>query len=476
MTSAQGRWHQDSLDGLRAAAAGAVLLTHIGGLTGYTLTGTPVSWAMSRGDVGVPIFFALSGLLLYRPWAVAALTGQQTGPLATYLRRRALRILPAYWVVVLIALPWLNRADARHAWPWVQYLLLLQNYDAHPWWTGTGAQGLAQAWSLVVEVSFYLALPLLAAALTWFACRSGPPGEAGVPRRARRLLAGLTVLAVSSFGFSVLALHPRQALWFGATLPPQLIYFCAGMAIAVALAWAGAESEPGPARRACRTLAASAGMGGLIAACAFAMACTPLAGSESLSVLTVWQTEFKTALYTVIALAVVAPLACQPHGPSAGRSARLLGSGPARFLGRISYGIFLWQFLAAFAVFRLLGLKVAGEGGSYSPAGVAMIGLAMAAAAVAAATVSYYLVEQPAQRLGRYWRSSSATRRATMSRPRIWGITLVSHRTSGPGGEPAASLAPTAPQPAAASSRAGSSPGQDSREASRGHPDGGAGQ
>jgi peptidoglycan/LPS O-acetylase OafA/YrhL len=193
-------------------------------------------------------------------------------------------------------------------------------------------------------------------------------------------------------------------------------------------------------------------------------------------VLTVWQTEFKTALYTVIALAVVAPLACQPHGPSAGRSARLLGSGPARFLGRISYGIFLWQFLAAFAVFRLLGLKVAGEGGSYSPAGVAMIGLAMAAAAVAAATVSYYLVEQPAQRLGRYWRSSSATRRATMSRPRIWGIPLVSHRTPGLGGEPAASRAPTAPQPAAASSRAGSSPGQDSREATRGHPDGGAGQ
>jgi peptidoglycan/LPS O-acetylase OafA/YrhL len=476
MTSAQGRWHQDSLDGLRAAAAGAVLLTHVSGLTGYTLTGTPVSWAMSRGDVGVPIFFTLSGLLLYRPWAVAALTGQRTGPLTTYLRRRALRILPAYWAVVLIALPWLNRADARHVWPWFQYLLLIQNYDSHPWWTGTGATGLAQAWSLVVEVSFYLVLPLLAAALTWFACRGGPPGEPGVPRRARRLLAGLTVLAASSFGFTVLDQHPRPAYWFEGTLPPLLIWFCAGMAIAVGLAWAGAEPQPGPASRFCRTVAASAGMCGLIAACAFAMACTPLAGPEGLSINTIWQTEFKTALYTVIALAIVAPVACQPHGPSTTRSARLLSSGPSRFLGRISYGIFLWQFLAAFAVFRLLGLKVSPFVGPYPVAEVALLGLAMAAATVVAATASYYLIEHPAQRVGRYWRSNSATRRATMSRPRIWGIPLVSHRTSGPGGEPAASLAPTAPQPAAASSRAGSSPGQASREAARGHPDGGTGQ
>ena len=476
MTSAQGRWHQDSLDGLRAAAAGAVILTHVSGLTGYTLTGTPLSWALSRGDVGVPLFFTLSGLLLYRPWAVAALTGQQTGPLTTYLRRRALRILPAYWAVVLIALPWLNRADARHVWPWVQYLLLIQNYDSHPWWTGTGAQGLAQAWSLAVEVSFYLVLPLLAAALTWLACRGGPAGQLDVPSRARRLLAGLAVLAASSFAFTVLDQHPRAAYWFEGTLPPLLIWFCAGMAIAVVLAWAGAETTPGSASRLCRTVAASAGMGGLIAASAFAMACTPLAGPVSLFVPTVWETEFKTALYTVIALAVVAPLACQLHGAPASRSARLLGSGPARFLGRISYGIFLWQFLADYAVFRVLGLKTSPFGGPYPVAEVALLGLAMTAATIAVATASYYLIEEPAQRLGGYWRSSSATRRATMSRPRTWGIPLISHRTPGPGGEPAASRAPTAPQPAAASSRAGSSHGPDSREAARGHPDGGAGQ
>ena len=151
----------------------------------------------------------------------------------------------------------------------------------------------------------------------------------------------------------------------------------------------------------------------------------------------------------------------------------MLSSRPGRFLGKISYGAFLWQFLAAFAFFRVLGLKMAPEGGHYAPAEVVLIGVAIAAVTVAAATASYYLIEYPAQRLGRYWRSSSATRRATMSRPRIWGIPVVSHKAPGPAG---VSRAATTAQPEAASSSAGSSHGPDSRAPALGHPDGGAGQ
>jgi peptidoglycan/LPS O-acetylase OafA/YrhL len=422
--------HLGPLDGLRAAAAAAVLLTHVGSLTGYSLTGTPVSWVLSRGDVGVPIFFTLSGLLLYRKWAAAALTGDRADRVAVYLRRRALRILPAYWAVVLIALPVLNPASAQRVWSWLQYLLLLQNYDVHPWWTGTGATGLAQTWSLVVEVSFYLVLPLLAAALTWFACRSGRHhnGEGGVSRRARRLLAGIAVLAASSAGWQVLAYYPRPNLWFGGTLPPLMIWFCTGMAIAVALAWAAAEAGPGgPASRAGRSVAASAGMCGLIAACAFAIACTPLTGPEFFGVPGLWATEFKTALYTLIAGAIVAPVAFQPLLADRGAgmfSARLLGSPPARFLGKISYGIFLWQFLAAYAFFGLLHLKTVFAGGSYTPPEVAAVGLAMALFTVAAATVSYYVIERPAQHL----------QHLTLARP---GLALARARADEHGGQPA---------------------------------------
>jgi peptidoglycan/LPS O-acetylase OafA/YrhL len=397
--------HQGPLDGLRAAAACAVLLTHIGSLTGYSMTGTPVSWVLSRGDVGVPIFFTLSGLLLYRKWAAAALTANRAGGVAIYLRRRALRILPAYWAVVLIALPVLNPGYVQHVGTWLQYLLLLQNYDVHPWWTGTGATGLAQMWSLVVEVSFYLVLPLLAAALTWFACRDGrrDDGAAGVSRRARRLLAGIAVLAASSVGWEILAYYPHPNLWFGGTLPPLMIWFCTGMAIAVALAWAAAETGPGgPTSRAGRSVAASAGMCGLIAACVFAITCTPLTGPEFFGVPGLWATEVKTVLYALIAGAIVAPIAFQPllGDQAAGMlSARLLGSRPARFLGKISYGIFLWQFLAAYAFFNLLHLKTVFAGGSYTTPEVAAVGLAIALFTIAAATISYYLIELPAQHL-----------------------------------------------------------------------------
>ena len=397
--------HQGPLDGLRAAAAAAVLLTHVGSLTGYSLTGTPVSWVLSRGDVGVPIFFTLSGLLLYRKWAVAALTGDTAGRVAVYLQRRALRILPAYWALVLIALPIFSPGPARHVWSWLQYLLLLQNYDLHPWWKGTGATGLAQAWSLVVEVSFYLILPLLAAALTWFACRGRRLGDgaAEVSRRARRLLAGIAVLAASSVGWTVLVYYPHPNLWFEGTLPPLMIWFCTGMAIAVAQAWAAAEPETGgPASRVCRSVAASAGMCGLIAACAFAIACTPLTGPEFLGVLGLWANEVKTALYALIAGAIIAPVAFQPllaDRAAAMLSARLLGSRPVRFLGKISYGIFLWQFLAAYAFFGLLHLKTVFAGGTYTALEVAVIGLAVALLTIAAATASYYLIELPAQHL-----------------------------------------------------------------------------
>ncbi len=404
-----GLRHQNSLDGLRAAAAGAVLLTHVGSLTGYSMNGTPVSWVLSRGDVGVPIFFTLSGLLLYRRWAAAALSGESAGRLRVYLRRRALRILPAYWAVVLIALPVFSPGPAHQVWSWLEYLLLLQNYDPHPFWTGTGATGLAQMWSLVVEVSFYLVLPRLGAVLTWFACRGAgrDGGAAGVARRARRLLAGIAVLAASSVGWTILVYYPQANFRFQSTLPPLMIWFCAGMAMAVVLAWAAADPGPGcAAGRVGRSVAASAGMCGLIAACAFTIACTPLAGPEFFGIPGLWVTELKTLLYALVAAAVVAPIAFQPllADRAAGMlSARLLGSRPVRFLGRISYGIFLWQFLAAYAVFGLLGLRTVFEGGSYNGAEVTALGLAIAAFTVIAATAGYYLIEWPAQQFRLAW-------------------------------------------------------------------------
>jgi peptidoglycan/LPS O-acetylase OafA/YrhL len=410
-----------ALDGVRVLAAFAVLLTHVGGQTGFAFTGTPASWVVSRGDVGVPIFFVLSGLLLYRPWARSALTGAPPPSTGQYFVRRALRILPAYWVVVIVALYTLSPEHVGSASTWLQYLLLVQNYNLHPWWYGTGAAGLAQMWSLVVEVSFYLVLPVLAAGLAWCATRGTGQvsGTGEVSQRARRLLAAIGILGLSSYGLTVLAFYPSLQLWIGETLLHLLTWFAGGMMLAVLSEWARAEAgSTGAAARFCRTIARSAEACWLIAAIAFAIACTPLAGPETLAIPTLWNVEVKTALYTLIATALVAPVAFQ-----SGRQTWVtlaLGNRAVAFLGRISYGIFLWQFLVIYGFFAVFHARDAFQGTLYSWPAVLGILVVVTAATVAMAAVSYYLLEQPVQRLYRSRRHHSRRARARHAAAGPW--------------------------------------------------------
>lgn len=399
--------HQDSLDGLRVIAALAVLVTHVTALTGFASTGTPASWVASRGDIGVPIFFALSGLLLFRPWASAILSGAPAPKVRAYLLRRALRILPAYWVIVVIAMIFLNQ-DGHDSSPaaWFQYLGLAQIYDPHPWWLGTGATGLAQMWSLAVEVSFYALLPVLALLLGQYACR----GDADLATRARRMLAGIAVLAGISYAFMVLTYYPTtSALWLSGTLPRSLTWFAPGMAVAVLAEWARFEpGDDGPVRATCRAVASAGLACWLIAALTFTLACTPVAGQETLGVPSLWEFEVKTALYAIVAAAVVIPAALQPARQT--RMNRVLGNKAMRFLGKISYGIFLWQYLAIFALAALLGVHDAFHGGSWTTLGTLAAVILVALACIVVATISYYVIEQPAQRL--YRRKAPTQRRA----------------------------------------------------------------
>jgi len=408
--------HNGSLDGLRVIAASAVLVTHVAAVTGFDLTGSPASWLTSRGDVGVPIFFTLSGLLLFRPWVMAALTAGPTPSARVYLARRALRILPAYWLVVVVAMLTLNRSHARSAGAWAQYLLLGQIYDPHPWWHGTGAAGLAQMWSLAVEASFYLLLPVLGLLLAWLTTL----GRAGVAARAKRMLIAIAVLGCLSYGFIALTYYPTPRLWLDGTLLRSLTWFAPGMALAVVLVWARLEDHPdGPVRSFCAAIASSGIACWLIAGSAFVVACTPVAGPETLFAPSLWNLEVRTALYTVIALAVVAPAAFQPDGRTP--MGAVLGNRVMRFLGKISYGIFLWQYVAIFGLFALLHIKDVFQGGSFTLFDTVLVLLAAAVVSCAIAAVSFYVLEQPIQRLyrsgwpgrgGRHKRSRASARTA----------------------------------------------------------------
>ncbi len=113
---------------------------------------------VQAGNTGVTLFFVLSGFLLSRPF----LAGQPLPDVGRYFRRRGLRILPVYYVAVLVAAA-ATSSHLRDLVRGVPYLFLLN-----------GA-GLATAmlpysavwWSLATEVQFYLALPLIAACWRW---------------------------------------------------------------------------------------------------------------------------------------------------------------------------------------------------------------------------------------------------------------------------------------------------------------------
>ncbi|WP_103562248.1 acyltransferase family protein [Actinomadura rubteroloni] len=381
--------HHAALDGVRALAALLVLLFHVAASGGYLAGGGGAFTALlSRGEIGVPIFFVLSGLLLYRPWAAAAL-GLRTAPgTGGYLAKRALRLLPAYWLLVVVATLLYFRDRLGDVASWLKLLTLTYSYDRTPWWGDyLGPKGMGQIWSLTVEAAFYVALPLLAFVLGRWARRG-----TDVDRRARRLLSGTGALAAVSFLY-VIAIHQSSdRAFYGNWLPRYLAWFAAGMALAVVTVWAHAERGPdGPVRRLCRTVGASWGLCWTIAALCYGLAATRITGISRLYEVNVWTSEIELLLYGAVALFLVAPVALAPPGHP--MIAGLLGNRVMAFLGKVSYGLFLWQFVVIYVWW-----KVAGHAPFH---GVLVLDFPVCALlTVGAAAASHYALEEPVRRLG----------------------------------------------------------------------------
>jgi len=172
------------IEGLRAIAASSIVIYHVwvyGSPSGPVDVGYLSRFALPHLAVGVTLFFALSGYLLYRPIAASLLATGQVPDVKNYLRNRALRILPAYWVilaVVAVVLPaallrlspsdlvldrLVDRPDIL-----VSNTLLFHNYIPASLDTGIGP-----AWSLAVEAAFYLSLPALAVLARYCYRRAG---------------------------------------------------------------------------------------------------------------------------------------------------------------------------------------------------------------------------------------------------------------------------------------------------------------
>jgi peptidoglycan/LPS O-acetylase OafA/YrhL len=311
-----------SLTGIRAVAALLVMATHAAYTTGKYTHGY-VGLVYSRMEIGVPIFFVLSGFLLFGPWVKAAATGGPPPSVRRYAWRRVLRIMPAYVVTVLVAYLVYHFRTAGpnpgHTWMGLFRNLTLTQIYTDNYLYSYLHQALTQMWSLAVEVAFYAVLPLLAYLLLVVLCRrQWRPGL---------LLFGLAVLAAITPAWLTLV-HTTDFLPDGARLwlPSYLVWFVGGMLLAV-LQPMGVRAYA----MACLPVAV---------ACYFIVS-TPLGGEPTTSPAELREALAKAAFYAVIATLAVAPLALNDRG----WYAWLLASRPMVFLGEISYEIFLIHLL-----------------------------------------------------------------------------------------------------------------------------------
>jgi len=359
------------LDSLRAFAALAVLFGHVAGATHVTV----MYWwgpLAANGDQGVTVFFILSGFLLYRPLVSAQLGGAPRSPWRDYARRRLLRIVPAYWLAltVLAIYPGLPGVFT-HNWWYYYFFLQVYNHDV-------SIGGIVVAWSLCVEVSFYLLLP-------FYSMLVGRLG--GGPRRVRVELGVLAGLGVAS-----LVLRYSDSA-FPITLPVYMQWFALGMGLALISASRPDRAERRPSRAVLviteRPWLCWGGAIALYVVLSFLLGKPPAAGYSNLKEVLV-----NRLLGGLMALLLVLPAV---FGDRAGGGPRRIMAWPGlAWLGLISYGIYLWHL----NLLELLAGHLTVHGNSGTVAFVVLL-ILTALAAVAIAGASYHFAERPLLRFKR---------------------------------------------------------------------------
>ena len=340
--------YNPSLDGLRAFAVVAVVAQHAG--------------FQIAGFYGVTVFFVISGYLI-----TALLLGERertgTISLRSFYRRRWARLMPALGTVILVSVAWLL-AVGEPASRWLAGALGATTYTTD-FLEVTPAQphissNFEWSWSLAIEEQFYLLWPLLL--LTVLAARLG-----------RRLL-GLVCVAVAAGAWA-------DRMFMAAGSPsPQRVNFSFdthmdAIALGALLAVLTAGAVPLWARRA----AVASGCVGAVGLVAFVL---------DRSVMQAWWGGDTNGygLVTLLSLGVVAAAALAP-GKGLGA---VLGRQPFVHLGKLSYGLYLWNMLT-----RNVFEHVVGRG---RPADAGWSALAWLLALLVVAELSYRFVEVPLRR------------------------------------------------------------------------------
>ncbi|HEY7835606.1 MAG TPA: acyltransferase [Ktedonobacterales bacterium] len=425
-----------SLDGVRAIACLTVMGYHINLATSrshiWPRGALPlVSAVLLSGGAGVTLFFVLSGFLLFLPFARALLCARAWPATGLFYLRRALRILPAYYVslVLLVAFTQPQYWQPRRWGDLLLFVALLQDSTPSTFRAINGPY-----WTLSIEWQFYLLLPLLAWGVGLVARRVRPARRLPVVAGCLVGLAGWGVLS-RWFG-DYFAAHPTAtllvprpalnvALWLTyGSAGKYLEDFAVGMLVCVvyvavrAPAGASAPGAAGAHARRARRLGPwlwGAGLSLLLAMALWIYALTyhytwPVLGALFPSNGTLNELGFALG-YGCCVLAVLL---------GGGRAARLLARAPLRGLGHVSYSLYIWHL----PVLGFFMGHVLPAFGTLPPAATyALYWLWALAVIIPFAAASYWLVERPgmrwSDRLRARWRARRADAREGVAPARV---------------------------------------------------------
>ncbi|MDQ8154930.1 MAG: acyltransferase [Gemmatimonadota bacterium] len=331
-----------ALDGLRAVSIVLVLLHHVQGTPGAPTALGPLARALDAGNLGVRVFFVISGFLI-TGLLVRELQASGTIALRRFYYRRTLRIFPpAYVFLAVLALLTAAGMTQLRSWDIVAGLTYTMNFYLGEWTPRQWPVG--HLWSLAVEEQFYLVWP---AVLLWL----------GVRRGTALLVALALVVPVL-----------RLAAVFG-VLPAPLAAVSPFLLFADWLAIGGLMAMMLPrALQSARYRSLRASGWWTVALAASALAAWTAFGH--------WRVRELTLIWTIVAVAFIVDQTTMEAPP---RPIRLLAWAPVVWVGRLSYSLYLWQ--------QLFFDRYSGHWWTAFPLNVVL--------AFAAAAASYYGVERP---------------------------------------------------------------------------------
>lgn len=362
----------DELEAYRGIAALCVIIFHVYqysreglGLAEYVYAGT-LQHMLFAGLHMSSIFFTLSGFLLFLPFVRAALAQSERPTVRGFLTRRLIRLLPLYYLVLLVVWAWRFNGSPEQLTDLALHLTF--THTLHPdyiFWT------LGPAWSLAVEFHFYLFLACFAP-LTYWLC-----GRLGTVAQRQALIGGLLgLIALASIALKWWGFNQPggPSILLSYNLPAKLDTFAFGMLLALVVASHRGGIGFGPRGA---WLLRLAGLS-LIAGAALLETLNPL-----------------IALYhaTLVSAGAVLTIASTTIGPRGSRWERVLRLPALAFIGSISYGLFLLH--------EPLMLELGRVGWLISPAPEAFPRnvLVVLGLALTAASLSYQLFERPCHEL-----------------------------------------------------------------------------